>query len=457
MKINNNSLCSTLKMLPLFLLFISCGGEDGNDGPIIIPPTKVQAVFEMSIAATDQNVLLLDNKTEGTGDFKSEWDFGQGGGLVLDQAGIEEVRFDDDGTFNVRLIVTNDAGLTVDSKTVVVDNASGGICPNGDCGSTNASILKDAATTFLVGNVTRSSRINSGGQHTSTLETYFSSITAEYEMKMNIMYPSEGNYDFTAADVIVNYGESNGINVHGHALIWHNATPDWVNNFSGTDAEFEAMVEDYITTTVTRYKGKVKSWDVVNEAIDDSGGNPLRNSVFRQKMGDDYIKKCFQWARNADPDALLFYNDYNMAASSGKRAAMFALVDNLGDLVDGVGAQMHISYNGPSQSNIQAVADGTVSRGLKLHFSELDIRANPNNDISSLTNARAEAQKAKYKEVVEIYNAIPLDNKYALTIWGIRDNESWLIDFWGHTDWPLIFDDSYNKKSAYDGFIEGLQ
>ena len=218
------------------------------------------------------------------------------------------------------------------------------------------------------------------------------------------------------------------------------------------------MVEDYITTTVTRNKGKVKYWDVVNEAIDDDGGgNPLRNSVFRQKMGDDYIKKCFQWARNADPDALLFYNDYNMAASSGKRAAMFALVDNLGDLVDGVGAQMHISYNGPSQSNIQAVADGTVSRGLKLHFSELDIRANPNNDISSLTNARAEAQKAKYKEVVEIYNAIPLDNKYALTIWGIRDSESWLIDFWGHTDWPLIFDDSYNKKSAYDGFIEGLQ
>ena len=137
MKFKN--LFNILKVLPLFLIIISCGGEDGNDGPIIIPVEKVQAAFNMSISSSDPNVLLLDNKTVGTGDFKSEWDFGQGGGLILDQPGIEEVRFDTDGTFSVRLIVTNDAGLTVDSKTVVVDNNSGGICPNGICASTNSS------------------------------------------------------------------------------------------------------------------------------------------------------------------------------------------------------------------------------------------------------------------------------------------------------------------------------
>jgi len=452
-----NNLINILKVLPLFLLIISCGGADEEDGPIIIPVEKVQAAFDMSISSTDPNVLLLDNKTVGTGEFTSEWDYGQGGSLVLDQPGIEEVRYDTDGTFSVRLIVTNAAGLTVDVKAVVVDNNAGGICPNGLCGSTNSSILKDAAATFFVGNITRSSRVNSGGKHTEILKTYFSSITSEYEMKMNRMHPSEGNFDFTAADAIVNFGVDNGINVHGHALIWHNATPSWVENFSGSDAEFEAMVKNYITTTVKRYKGKITSWDVVNEAIDDGGGNPLRSSVFKDKMGDDYIKKCFQWARDADPDCLLFYNDYNMASSSGKRAAMFNIVDDLGDLVDGVGAQMHISYNGPSASNIQAVADGTVSRGLKLHFAELDIRANPNNDQTALTGSRADAQKAKYKEVVKIYNSIPLDNKYALTVWGLKDNESWLIDFWGHTDWPLMFDNDYNKKPAYDGFIEGLE
>ena len=451
------NLFKILKVLPLFLLIISCGSPDESDGPIILPVAKVQAAFDMSISSSDPNVLLLDNKTVGTGEFTSEWDYGQGGSLVLDQPGIDEIRFDTDGTFSVRLIVTNAAGLTVDVKTVVVDNASGGICPNGICASTNSAILKDAATTFFVGNITRASRVNGGGQHTEILKTHFSSITSEYEMKMNVMYPSEGNYDFTAADAIVNFGVDNGINVHGHALIWHNATPDWVKNFSGTDAEFETMVKDYVTTTVTRYKGKIASWDVVNEAIDDGSGNPLRSSIFKDKMGDGYIKKCFQWARDADPDCLLFYNDYNIASSVGKRTAMFKIVDDLGDLIDGVGAQMHINYNYPSASNIQAVADGTVSRGLKLHFAELDIRANPNNDQTTLTAARADAQKAKFKEVVKIYNSIPLDNKYALTVWGLKDNESWLMDFWGHIDWPLMFNDDYSKKPAYDGFIEGLE
>ncbi|WP_166384009.1 endo-1,4-beta-xylanase [Polaribacter sp. 11A2H] len=446
-----------LSFLFLVTVLISCGGSEESDGPIIIPPAKVRAAFEMTISPTDQNVLLLDNKTVGTGEFTSEWDYGQGNGFVLDQPGIEEVRFDVDGTFSVTLKVTNEAGVTQDVQTVVVANSAGGICPNGICVTSNAGVLKDVSTTFLVGNITRASKVNSVGIDSEILKTHFSSITSEYEMKMDRMHPSQGTFDFAAADAIVNFGVANGINVHGHALIWHNATPDWVKNFSGTDAEFETMVKNYITTTVTRYKGKVASWDVVNEAIEDGSGNPLRNSVFKQKMGDDYIKKCYQWARDADPDCLLFYNDYNMASSTGKRAAMFKIVDSLGDLIDGVGAQMHINYNFPSKANIQAVADGTVSRGLKLHFAELDVRANPDNDQTSLTSERAGLQKAKFTEVVKIYNSIPLANKYALTVWGVRDNETWLTDFWGHIDWPLMFNEDYSKKPAYDGFLEGLQ
>jgi len=334
-----------------------------------------------------------------------------------------------------------------------IDSPCKGLC------GTGSETLKESATTFAVGMITRASYINGGGQHTEILKDEFSSVTSEYEMKMNIMYPSQGTYNFNAADAIVNFAVANNIHVHGHALIWHGATPDWVTNFSGTDAEFEAMVEDYITTTVTRYKGKVRSWDVVNEAIDDGSGNLLRNSVFRQKMGNDYIQKCFQWARNADPNAILFYNDYNIAISSSKRAAIFDLVDDLGNLIDGVGAQMHISYNEPLAHDIQAVVDGTVSRGLKLHFSELDIRTNPEQDanLTSLSSTKANLQQVKYKEVVQIYNSIPLDNKFALTVWGLRDNESWLLNFLGVPDWPLLFDEDYNKKRAYQGFLEGLQ
>lgn len=451
------------KFITLFitlLLLVGCSSDSSDDapdpGPIVIPD-PISASFETSISTTDPYVLLLDNTTTYNISFTSSWDYGLGTGTVADGAGVEEVRYANAGEYTITLTVLSDGLSNSTTKNIIVNE--NGICPDGVCPSTNTGSLKDAATTFSVGMITRASYINGGGQHTQILKDEFNNLTSEYEMKMNIMYPSEGNYDFSAGDAIANFAQANNMDVHGHALIWHNATPNWVENFAGTDAEFETMVEDYITTTVNHFKDRVRSWDVVNEALEDGSGNPLRNSVFRQKMGDDYIKKCFQFARNADPNCVLFYNDYNMASDPNKRAAMFALVDSLGDLCDGVGAQMHISYNGPSAANIQAVADGTVSRGLKLHFAELDIRTNPEGDtnVASLSSDKANSQKAKFKEVVEIYNAIPLDNKFALTTWGLRDNESWLIDFWGVPDWPLMFDENYNKKPAYDGFIEVLE
>ena len=451
-----------MKINKLILLFVttlflfSCSKDD--EGTTIEPevetPLTVKASFSYTVSATDPYVVIFENTTESSVQYQSLWDYGLGEGKG-NAASLDEVRYNEVGDYTVKLYAVYNGVTTEESKTIEVDE--NGVCPNGLCGSTSSTSLKDTATTFAIGNITRSSWVTGGGKYIELLKNEFNSLTSEYEMKMNVMYPSQGTYDFSAADAIVNFAQANDMYVHGHALIWHNATPSWVEDFSGTDAEFEAMVKDYITTTVTRYKGKVRSWDVVNEALEDGDGHPLRNSVFKQKMGDDYIKKCFQFARDADPDVLLFYNDYNMASSASKRSAMFALVDSLGDLIDGVGAQMHISYNGPSASQIQSLAHGVVSRNLKLHFAELDIRANPDNDLTALSNDRAKAQSAKYKEVAAIYNSIPLDNKFALTLWGVRDNESWLIDFWGNPDWPLLFDANYNKKSSYFGYLEGLK
>ncbi len=316
--------------------------------------------------------------------------------------------------------------------------------------------LKDAAKDFYVGMIVQSNRMT--GAHDEIFQREFSSLTAEYEMKMNITYPSEGGYNWTAPDAIVNYAVANGFNMHGHALIWHNSTPDWVENFSGTDAEFETMVENYIKTTVTRYKGKVKSWDVVNEAFTDGSGT-LRNSVFLQRLGNDYLAKCFTWAREADPDVLLFYNDYNMCNDQTKREAVFTMVDDFisrGIPIDGVGFQMHISYNGPGKEEITSATNEIVNRNLLVHFAELDIRANPNNDLTSLSEARALELKEKYKEIAQIYSAIPAANKYSLTLWGLKDNESWLLNHYGHADWPLLYDSNSNEKDAYFGFLEGL-
>ena len=322
------------------------------------------------------------------------------------------------------------------------------------------------ANPFFVGMAIKANQLDSGSKYDAILKNEFSSISAEYEMKMNPISISSGVYNWTAADKIVAYGNANGINVHGHALVWHLAVPDWLTNFSGTDAEFAAEVKKYITDVVTHYAGKVKSWDVVNEAVDDASGN-LRNTIFLQRMGPNYIKDCFKWARDAanaagDTNLLLFYNDYATSTNIPKQNKMFSIVDDLktSNLIDGVGYQMHNTYLSPTKTQIETDINRAVAKGLKIHISELDIQVNPANDITTFTNERRLAQKEKYKEIVKIYNALPAANKYALTVWGMKDNESWIpfntdLNHPGN-DWPLLYDSNFALKSAHTGFLEGL-
>lgn len=429
-----------LIILVILNTFLACSKEDN----IIEEVRKITLSFDVIVSDQNPLAVTVNNTSAGISGLNSYWQFTNNGTIFQDGNGPETYVYDDSGDYTITLTVEAPDGNLQKSEMVSVQ-APPEFTP-----------LKEATTTFSVGMAVKSNTLD--GQHGDILIRDFNNLTAEYEMKMNIMYPSQGNFDFTAADAIVNYGVANNMNIHGHTLIWHNATPDWVVNFAGTDQEFEDMIENYITTVVQRYAGKVRSWDVVNEAIDDNT-KQLRNSVFRQKMGDDYIKKCYQWAKNADPNALLFYNDYNITFDTGKQDATFAIVDDLmaDNLIDGVGAQMHIDIFFPSSSQIQSVIDKTVSRGLKMHFSELDVRVNPDNNITFLTEERAMLQQNKVKQVVELYNAIPNANKFALTIWGMKDDETWLIDFWGRPDWPLLYDSDFNRKKAYTGFLEPLE
>jgi endo-1,4-beta-xylanase len=319
---------------------------------------------------------------------------------------------------------------------------------------------------FFIGMAVKADQLDNGSKYDAILKNEFSSISAEYEMKMNPISTASGVYNWAAADKIVAYGNTNGINVHGHALVWYQAVPNWLTNFSGTDAEFKAEVKKYITDVVTHYAGKVKSWDVVNEAVDDNGGN-MRNTIFLQRMGPNYVKDCFQWARDAanaagDKNLLLFYNDYATSSNIPKQNKMFSIVDDLktANLIDGLGFQMHNTYLSPTKTQIETDINRAVAKGLKIHISELDIQVNPANDITSFTNDRRLVQKEKYKEIVKIYNAIPAANKYALTIWGMKDNESWIpystdLNHPGN-DWPLLYDSNFALKSAHTGFLEGL-
>lgn len=322
------------------------------------------------------------------------------------------------------------------------------------------------ANPFFIGMAVKASQLTSGSAYDIILKNEFSSISAEYEMKMDQISTASGVYNWTVADKIVAYGNTNTINVHGHALVWHNSVPAWLKNYSGTDAEFAAEVKKYITDVVTHYAGKIKSWDVVNEAVDDNGGN-MRNTIFLQRMGPNYVKDCFQWARNAanaagDTSLLLFYNDYATSTNIPKQDKVFSLMDDLkaSKLIDGIGFQMHNTYLSPTKVQLETDLNRAVTKGLKIHVSELDIQVNPSNDISTFTNERRLAQKEKYKEIVKIYNALPAANKYALTVWGMKDNESWIpfsteLNHPGN-DWPLLYDSNFAIKSSHTGFLEGL-
>lgn len=324
------------------------------------------------------------------------------------------------------------------------------------------SSLKNSSKDYLVGVAVNPSRIQSA-DYAARYNKEFNSVTAENAMKMKSILKgldADGNliFDWSQADLIVNFAEQNNINIHGHTLVWHESIPDFLNTFEGSNAEFEAIIEKYITAIVTRYKGKVDSWDVVNEAIEDNTSD-FRKSLFLERMGTDYVKKCFQFARNADKEVKLFYNDYNLVFDTKKQKGAFGIIDELlaNKLIDGVGYQMHIDYNFPNKKMLQDATNLIIDRGLLVHFSELDVKTNPKGDVNAFTPERNLAQAQKVYEVVSVYNSIPKELKYVLTVWGLKDDDSWVTPRYGFPDWPLLFDNNFAKKSAYSAFLQALQ
>jgi endo-1,4-beta-xylanase len=325
--------------------------------------------------------------------------------------------------------------------------------------------LKEIAS-FPIGNIVSASKLASTSANNTSfkqiLNAEYNSITAENDMKMANMFTGPDTYDFSDGDAIVAYAKENGFRVHGHALIWHSSIPNWLNDFAGTDEEFEAQVEGYVKATVAHFAEAeddsgnpiVTSWDVVNEYFD---GASVRNSLFTQRIGNDFHEKAFQWAREADPDVKLFYNDYNIAGQVDKRNAIIGMVNNFitnSIPIDGIGMQMHLNHDWPSSDlpiSIQAISD----TGLLVHISELDVKVNYGDDITEFTEERAMAQEFQYQRAGYYYSTIvPSAQQFGLTLWGFRDQDSWLYD--GGSDWPLLYDNDFNTKISHRGLVAGL-
>ena len=318
--------------------------------------------------------------------------------------------------------------------------------------------LKSVAT-FPVGTVMSLSTF-SNAPAISIVKTEFSSVTCENAMKIQATQPTATTFDFSQSDSIANYCVRNGIRIHGHTLVWHQNLPAWLANFQGDSAAWEAVLKTRIKTMITHFKGRVKSWDVVNEAFNDDGtlrafvsGTNTKTSLWAQKLGKDYVARCFQYAREADPDVKLFYNDYGQEYSSAKVNAILAMVADFkkrGIPIDGLGLQFHTNIQHPD-ANFQNAINQMASTGLLIHISELDIRMNSSQTYSQPTQEMLDIQKAKMKVIAGYYKAIPASQQFGITFWGISDANSWLKN-----DWPLLFDKNYAKKPAYYGFWEGL-
>lgn len=313
--------------------------------------------------------------------------------------------------------------------------------------------LRDAP--FKVGCTVIPESLSGNGNYRDVVTSEFSSMTAENAMKMKSIWKSRNEYYWDDADMLVNFAVNNGIRMHGHALIWYKNYPDWLKDFSGTREEWIALMEEYIKTVVTRYKGKITSWDVVNEAINNDGtGYRGDDDIWYRNIGPEYIDIAFRAAHEADPDVLLFYNDYGMEWGVTKRTKICDLVNELkagGCPIHGIGIQMHTDIN-RSRDNIRNAIQSAYGCGVKVHISELDVDVNPETEENVVPGEdKLEKQKQIYRWIAEEMQELPADANYGITTWGVYDGQTWIPD-----GYPLMFDKSFGKKPAYYGILESF-
>ena len=296
------------------------------------------------------------------------------------------------------------------------------------------------------------SRLLAEPLYAGTLSRHFDYVTAEWEMKWDPTERQPGVFSFEGADAIVAFAEANRMRIKGHALLWHEALPDWVKGLSSS--ALRIAIEEHVRTVVGRYRGRLVAWDVVNEAVADDGSG-LRDTVFRQKLGESYLDLAFRTAHEADPDALLVYNDYGAEGLGRKADEVYALVRRLrerGVPVGGVGLQMHVSAQSrPPSGEIAANVRRLAELGLLVNISEMDVRIR---NVAGDSRARLEVQRREYEDIVSVCVAEP--RCHAVTFWGFTDRYSWIDSFFGPDD-PLLFDDAYVAKPAFFGVQDALR
>lgn len=310
---------------------------------------------------------------------------------------------------------------------------------------------------------------------------HFNSITPENIMKWEEIHPEPDRYNFEASDQYVAFGEKHNMHIIAHALVWFHQTPDWVfQDQSGNPLSREALLErmkEHIFTVMGRYKGRIHGWDIVNEAIMNDGS--FRKCKWLEIIGEDYVQKAFEFAREADPDAELYYNEYDYEYGP-KTEGVIRMIKNLqnnGVQVDGVGIQGHWFLGYPKMDLLEAYIRDLSSLGVKLMITELDVGVLPfyqvDSDIVPLSSFDAEKQRELNPYPDNLPDAVHNDlaQRYAelfsffrkhrdhfgrVTFWAVHDGQSWR-NYWpitGRSDYPMLFDQQCHPKPAFDAVIQ---
>jgi endo-1,4-beta-xylanase len=333
---------------------------------------------------------------------------------------------------------------------------------------------------FMIGAALNDLIVSGKDQRASDIvQNQFNTITPENVMKWQLIHPEGGRYDFNAADRFVEYGIKHKMFIVGHTLVWHWQTPSGLfTDSSGKLLDRQTMLDrmkEHIFTVVGRYKGKVKGWDVVNEALSDSG--TISRTGWVETIGEDFIEKAFEFAHEADPDAELYYNDF-LIDRPVKRDGTIRLVRKLqskGLRIDGVGLQWHCGLDYPERGEFSAFVDSISALGVKIMITEMDVDILPS---ASQYRGADIGMRAKLKEELNPYkDGLPAEKqkqlayRYAelfsmlldkpgkisrVTFWGVSDGASWLNN-WpirDRTNYPLLFDRNYKPKPAFYSVVQ---